>query len=56
MTLDATREVPFVERHKSVISYENVFDQGSGELVRTWLPAQPAAQEPGTVYRALWHR
>ena len=42
------------ENNLDVLAYENVFDQGSGDLKKPWVPTQPADQDPLIVYRQLW--
>jgi hypothetical protein len=44
----------FMRANKANLSYENVFDQGDGDLRTPWQPAQPPSQQPGSVYLNLW--
>ncbi len=44
----------FFKKNKSNLAYENVFDQGSGDLFKPWTPRQLPQQDPAEVYRELW--
>ncbi len=44
-----------IEGNLDVLAYECVFDQGSGDLKKPWIPPQPPEQDPVIVYRTLWN-